>query len=327
MKTSGIINIDKPGGITSHGCVQTIRKLTGLKRVGHTGTLDPQATGVLPVCIGSAARVMEYLDLDFKKYRCGMMLGLVTDTQDVWGKVISDSREKLKGGAVISRAGIEGAFASFKGLIEQSPPIYSAIRVNGKRLYEYARAGEDVEIKKRKVFIEDISITDIDLDNLKISFDVVCSKGTYVRAICHEAGEKLGCGGAMSSLTRLASGAFKIEDAVSLDDLARKNEEEIDRLIAPADYPLIHFGRATVKNPEIMERFVNGGIIEVNETYIEAMPEFAETDPPFNFREAYKRAYNIYAGAERAGVFLGVAFLNDQGVFAVDKIFFRRTGQ
>ena len=322
MITSGIINLNKPPGITSHGCVQAVRRITGIKRVGHTGTLDPEAVGVLPVCIGGAARIMEYLEIDYKKYRCEMVLGLVTDTQDVWGETIRDLRKEIRSGACISSNAIEDVLASFEGANEQYPPKYSAVRVGGKRLYEYARAGEDVEIKKRKVFIKDISVAEVNPDEQKISFEITCSKGTYVRTVCHDAGEKLGCGGAMSGLTRLASGAFKIEDAVRLDDLAEKSEDEIERLILPADYPLVHFGRAVIVSREACGRFLNGGSVDLSETVVEATPEYAEKEPDFAIREEYRRAYNVYDGG--GNVFLGVAFLNGNGVFAVDKVFFRR---
>ena len=323
MVTEGIINLNKPNGLTSHRCVQVMRRLTGIKRIGHTGTLDPQTSGVLPICIGSAARITEYLDLDFKKYRAEMTLGLVTDTQDVWGEVITDARDKLSGNA-ISQEMITKAFDSYRGLIEQIPPKYSAVRVNGRRLYEYARAGEHVEIKKRNVFIKDVSINEINIEEHKVAFDVICSKGTYIRTICNDIGETLGCGGAMSGLVRLASGVFTIEDAVSLDELSGMDVHEINKLVKRADYPLIHFGKATIHEQERAKWFINGGHLALNEVLIESEPAYASKEPPFEIRAEYKKAYNIYVRQSDEDVFLGVAFYNDQyKKLVADKVFFR----
>ena len=323
MITEGIINVNKPKGMTSHRCVQAMRRLVGIKRIGHTGTLDPQVSGVLPICIGSTTRIMEYLDLDFKTYRAEMALGLVTDTQDVWGEPITDVREKLAEYA-LSCEMIRQAFGPYKGLIEQIPPKYSAIKVNGRKLYEYARAGEHVEVKKRNVFIKDISINEIDLDDYKISFDVVCSKGTYVRTICNDIGEALGCGGAMSGLVRLASGVFTVEDAVSLDELNQMDVHEISKLLKRADYPLVHFGKAVVHHKERAEWFISGGHLALDEVFIELQPEYASKEPPFEIRAEYKKAYNIYVRLNDEDVFLGVAFYNEQyKKLVADKVFCR----
>jgi tRNA pseudouridine55 synthase len=295
MMLEGIINLNKPADMTSHKCVQEVRKITGIKRVGHTGTLDPKATGVLPICVGNAVRVMEYLDLDLKKYRCEMSLGVRTETQDVWGEVLSDVRGELKKNPISREAAIK-AFDSQTGLIWQTPPKYSAIKVNGRRLYEYARKGEAVDIKKRQIFIKDISITEINLADHKISFEVTCSKGTYIRSICSDVGENLGCGGAMSSLVRLESGAFTLDGAVSLDDLSRLGEAGIGKVIKPADFALCHFGRAAINSEERVIWFLNGGRIALNEATIEAEPEFASVEPAFAIRDEFRRAYNIYSG-------------------------------
>ena len=335
----GIINLNKPSGMTSHRCVSAMRKILGIKRIGHTGTLDPQTSGVLPICIGSATRIMEYLDLDFKKYRAELTLGLVTETQDIWGEVIVDFRDEMRKYNV-TREGIMSAFAEYIGRVEQIPPKYSAIKVNGRRLYEYARVGEDVEIKKRTIFIKDMTINEIDMETYKVSFDVECSKGTYVRTICHDIGKALGCGGTMSSLVRLASGIFTIEDAVSLDELvelaqtaelSRLNldgvltHEQIRKFLKPADYPLVHFGKAVIKERERADWFVNGGHIALNEVVIEREPEYASKEPPFEIRDEYKRAYNLYGDIDGKETFLGVVFYNTQyKKLVADKVFYRR---
>jgi len=324
MKIEGIINLNKPCGITSAVCVQIVRRAAGVKRVGHAGTLDPNASGVLPVCIGSAARVTEYLELDFKEYRCEMILGLCTATQDIWGEVISDER----GGpltAKLSREAVLNAFDSHRGLIEQTPPMYSAVRVNGRRLYEYARAGETAEVKSRKVFIKDISVKEIDLVNYKVTFEAVCSKGTYIRTIASDVGEKLGCGGAMSSLVRLASGVFDISGAVTPDELKTLDEDGIRKLIKPADCALIHFGKAFIPGEDRALWFASGGYIARDETEIEKEPEYAAADHPVISREEYKRAYNVYGNVEGKREFLGVAFYDGKYKrFKADKVFYVR---
>jgi len=313
MTEAGIINLNKHAGITSHGCVSAIRKITGVRRVGHTGTLDPMASGVLPVCIGTAVRITEYLDMDLKKYRAEMTLGLTTETQDIWGNVVEDRRGELKERTDISAAAVKAALESFTGETEQTPPKYSAVRVGGKRLYAYARAGEEVEIKKRKVFIKEISLNGFDPEANTVSFDVTCGKGTYIRTICHDVGAIFGCGGTMSGLTRLAAGAFKIEDAVSLDTLSKLSAEEIGKLIRPADYPLVRFGKAVITDGRNADRFINGEIITLSEVSVTAEPEWE------------KPAYNIYFNNKGETLFLGVA-VYDAGneKFDTDKVFVRR---
>lgn len=218
MIKEGIINIYKPMGMTSHDCIYVMRRLTGIKRIGHTGTLDPNATGVLPTCIGTAARVTEYMDMDYKTYLCSMNLGMETDTQDIWGKVLSDKRAEILENP-FSENEIRSAFSEFCGVISQYPPKYSAVRIAGRRLYEYARDGAEVEIKPRTVYIKSLDIKKIDTKEQSITFEVCCSKGTYIRSICHDVGYTLGCGGVLTSLERTESGAFKADEAVDLEYL------------------------------------------------------------------------------------------------------------
>ena len=192
-RMNGILNIYKEKGFTSHDVVAKLRGILHQKKIGHTGTLDPLATGVLPVCIGKATRVCEYLDDDFKKYRCTMVLGIETDTQDVTGEIIR--RADVSG---IRPEDVYKAFEGFSGWIDQKPPMYSAVRVKGRRLYEYARAGEEVEVKTRKVFISSLEVEVMDFSHdvgsKKVTFTVECSKGTYIRTICQDVGKELGCG-------------------------------------------------------------------------------------------------------------------------------------
>jgi len=323
MITEGIINLNKQRGMTSHRCVQAVRRILGIKRVGHTGTLDPQTSGVLPICIGNSTRIMEYLDLDFKKYRAELTFGLVTDTQDIWGETITDVREKLQS-YNLTRKSIEEAFKPYSGMIEQIPPKYSAIRVDGKRLYQYARAGEDVEIKKRSVFIKDIIINEINLDEYKVSFDVVCSKGTYVRTICNDIGEALGCGGAMSSLVRLESGMFTLENAISLDELNDMDANQLQEIILHTDYPLVNFGTAIIREKERADWFISGGHIALYEVDITNEPRYASEEPHIEIREEFKKAYKMYVANEDGNLFLGIAFFsNKYKKLVADKVFYR----
>ena len=174
----GIINVKKPKGYTSHDCVNVIRSLSGVKRVGHTGTLDPMAEGVLPICIGSSARITEYLDLDFKTYRCECLLGIETDTLDIWGETTEDriveTEAMIKSGEITEDRLLE-VLSKFKGTISQIPPKYSALKVNGRKLYEYARNGETIEISSRMVYIDELELRECSLEKRTFSFDVTCS--------------------------------------------------------------------------------------------------------------------------------------------------------
>lgn len=310
--------------MTSHDCIYALRRVTGIKRIGHTGTLDPNATGVLPICIGSSSRVAEYMDLDYKTYRCTLMLGLETDTLDIWGEVLADKR----GMFTCTEAQIREAFSGFSGKISQYPPKYSAVRVGGRRLYEYARSGQEIEIKPREVYIKSLEIEKTDLEKNEVTFSVSCSKGTYIRTICADVGTKLGCGAVMSALIRTRSGVFTIEDAIPLEILqADLSDEEINAYILPTDTPLVHFGIAVIRTENRAKWFVNGGHIRFSETEILKRPVFESCDPPMGIREEYKMAYNMYAppkdGGEK-GTFLGVAFYNKQyNKLVADKVFFR----
>ena len=171
MITEGILNINKPQNMTSHDVVSVARRTLGMKKIGHTGTLDPMATGVLPVCVGKSTRIMEYLDMDLKTYRCTMELGLQTDTQDIWGEVLE--RKPV----TCTQEQVKEVFSSFRGVIDQKPPMYSALKVEGKRLYEYAREGKTVDVKTRKIYIHALELEEIFPDGEKtVTFTVQCSK-------------------------------------------------------------------------------------------------------------------------------------------------------
>lgn len=212
----GFINIYKPEGLTSHDVVAKLRRVTKIKQIGHTGTLDPFATGVLPVAIGKATKLIEYLD-DDKEYLATVQFGKNTQTYDIEGEITEVFEKKVSGEE------IEDALKTFEGEISQVPPIYSAIKVNGRKLYEYARKGEEVEIKPRKVFISKIELQEFDYETQVAKIVVDCSKGTYIRSIAYDLGKILGCGAYLTALERTKAGCFNVETSVKLDTLQESN--------------------------------------------------------------------------------------------------------
>ncbi len=316
MKQDGILNINKPQNMTSSQVVGAVRRILDVKKVGHTGTLDPMATGVLPICIGKAARIMDYLNFDLKKYRCTLVFGFVTDTQDVWGNVLEDfSTENLNEQMIVD------AFKSFHGKIEQLPPMYSAVRIQGRHLYEYARKGQTPpeEIKRRRVYIENLQIENIDLENKEVSFVVSCSKGTYIRTICQNVGEYLGCGATMKSLERISTGNLSIENAISLEEL----EETKWANIIPTYYPLIHFGKVVVDKKTGID-FVNGWHVSFRDCLSMEEPKpIAEEMVEFVDPKLLK-AYNVFMEDEGKEVFLGVCYYSSKyKKLVADKVFYR----
>ena len=211
----GFLNVYKPKGMTSHDVVACLRRVTKIKQIGHTGTLDPFAEGVLPICIGKATRLIEYLS-DEKAYIATVQFGKSTDTYDLEGEFVSESDVK------VSKDNVLIALKSFEGEIEQTPPIYSALKVNGKKLYEYARAGVDVEIKSRKVFIEKIELLSFDELNQTAEIYIKCSKGTYIRSITHDLGQNLACGAYLIKLIRSQAGDFFLKESINLNDINEK---------------------------------------------------------------------------------------------------------
>ena len=209
----GFLNIYKPKGKTSHDVVAILRRVTKIKQIGHTGTLDPFAEGVLPVCIGKATRLIEYL-ADDKAYIGTVQLGKSTTTYDIEGDVVKVSNKD------VSIEEIENALQRFRGEIEQLPPIYSAIKVNGKKLYEYARKSEEVEIKPRKVTINELKILNYDSENRILELYIECSKGTYIRSIANDLGEVLGVYGHLVKLVRVKAGGFELKDSIKLEQLS-----------------------------------------------------------------------------------------------------------
>lgn len=216
---NGILNVLKPAGMTSFDVIGYLRKVLKIKKIGHTGTLDPAAVGVLPICIGKATKAIEFLMDKDKIYRAELTLGISTDTQDSTGETIS-----IKDVSV-TREQIINATNSFCGKYLQLPPMYSAIKVNGRKLYDLARAGLEVERKEREVEIHFINI--LSIRNNRVIFDVGCSKGTYIRTLCSDIGEKLGCGGHMSFLVRTKAGQFSLEDSLTLEEITAFSVEKV----------------------------------------------------------------------------------------------------
>ncbi|MFC4077877.1 tRNA pseudouridine(55) synthase TruB [Salinithrix halophila] len=259
----GVIPVRKAPGMTSHDVVSRLRRLAGQKRVGHTGTLDPDVEGVLPVCLGQATRIAEYIQQMPKRYLGTLVLGVSTDTQDASGQLIAQVAK-----VECSPEEVDAAFARFTGEIEQVPPMYSAVKVGGRRLYDLAREGKEVERKPRRAIIHSLVRTGFEEGpHPRVNFDVRCSKGTYIRTLCADIGDSLGVPAHMSHLTRVESGPFTLEDSVSLEELeaiaARGNWEDV--MAAPGD-TLVHFP-ALLLPDEDYDALMNGGSVEWEEAF------------------------------------------------------------
>lgn len=253
---NGIINIFKPKGMTSHDVVAILRKKTGIKRIGHTGTLDPMATGVLPICIGKSTRVAEYLlNLD-KEYITDLTLGARTDTLDMEGEIVDTSLNRVSKDEIVS------TISNYVGSIKQTPPMYSALKHKGRKLYELAREGKTVERKKRDVEIYSIEILNI-VDNNQITFKVKCSRGTYIRTLCDDIGFDLGTFGYMSYLMRTQAGPFTIEESYSLDYIKKISIDKIKNIIVPMDYALSHLDIFNIADKDY-NKLINGVKIKLD---------------------------------------------------------------
>lgn len=244
----GFVNIDKPKGKTSHDVVAILRRLLKIKQIGHTGTLDPMATGVLPIAIGRASRLIEYLQED-KAYIAGLKFGKISDTYDIDGNVEDFSDIKTTKESIIL------ALKNFYGEIEQVPPAHSAVHYKGKRLYELARQGIiPDDIPKRKVFIKKIELLEFDIENQIAKIEVECSRGTYIRSIINDLGMMLGCGAVMISLRRTKSGLFEIQNTLSLSE-STTAEDVMASMLNPLD--VLHFGQKSLSAIDF-ERVKNG---------------------------------------------------------------------
>lgn len=294
----GIVNIHKEAGWTSHDVVARVRKLVRQKRVGHAGTLDPAATGVLPVCLGHATRVVDYLSASGKAYRATITFGIATDTYDAEGAVVA--RQDVP--ATLDRAALAAVLPRFLGEIQQVPPVYSALKRDGQRMYDLARQGIAVEMTARPVRIDDLRIVAWDAPTLTL--DVECGKGTYIRSLAHDLGIALGTVAHLAALIRTRVGPFALRDAITLDQLATTlaNDTWRDHLFAP-DEALLHLNAAIIAPPGV-ERFFHGSALR-----------FQQVNPVAIANQELLRAYST------DGRFLGLLTPLSEGAWHPDKVF------
>lgn len=289
---NGIINVYKPSGITSHTVVAKIRRFTGVRRVGHSGTLDPMAKGVLPVLVGSAAGVQELITGHDKVYRAGLLFGKTTETADITGSVIEEKTPDF------TPERLNEVLASFVGTQMQTPPMYSALKVDGKKLCDLARAGVEVERKAREITIYSIKLTK-PFDGVRCEIDVACSKGTYIRTLGEDIGKALGCGACLDSLERLQCGIYKAENAVSLDTLEQMyNDGDADGIEKMLESPeKIFDGLPEIRLPSFFARLASNGA----EIYIKKIRVSEKTFEKSNMCKLFSEKSE----------FLGVGILSD----------------
>ena len=283
---NGIVIVDKPQGWTSQDVTARLRRVYSTRRIGHGGTLDPMATGVLPVFVGRATRAVEFFEHAEKTYETVLLLGKTTDTQDVTGTVLAEKEVRL------SPADIEAVLPKFRGEILQVPPMYSALKVNGKKLYELARKGQEVERQPRPITI--FELTNLGFDGTRLRLRVNCSKGTYIRTLCQDIGDGLGCGGCMEQLRRVQAGEYGIEDAVPLEALLASETPEA--YLRNMDTMFLHYPAVTL-TPNQEKRCRNGN--------------------PFSF----SLPQGTYRAYSQAGEFLMLAKVED-GTMTTIKSFF-----
>ena len=250
---NGIIVIDKPEGWTSHDVVGKLRSILKERRIGHGGTLDPMATGVLPVFIGRATRAVEFCESADKEYIAGLRLGITTDTQDITGNVVAEQVVEVTEDRLVDE------LSRFSGKILQIPPMYSAVKIDGRKLYEIARRGGSVERAPREITVHSIKYLGR-CENGGFLLDIVCSKGTYIRTLCNDIGDSLGCGGVMSSLRRTRAGIFTEDEAVTIEKVMEyAAESRLDELMIPVDVLFSDYGKTTVPDKTAEKSVKNGG--------------------------------------------------------------------
>lgn len=265
----GILNVNKEKGISSARVVSLVRRALNMKKVGHTGTLDLEASGVLPIVIGKATRVSDYMMTKDKVYETELILGAKTDTLDAAGEIIEKSDK------VVTKEEFLQAMKTFKGEIDQIPPMYSALKVNGKKLYDLAREGIEIERKKRKVNIYDIELLDFAFP--KATIRVTCSKGTYIRTLVDDIGEKLGTLAYVNELARVRVGDFDIKDSIKSGDLLEIPKEDLIKKFYPIDTALKDFDKI-ILDRKYLDNLVNGQIVEVDKTYGKIIRVYAGDD-------------------------------------------------
>ncbi|MHC0037158.1 tRNA pseudouridine(55) synthase TruB [Pseudoneobacillus sp. C159] len=283
----GILPLFKPAGMTSHDCVFKLRKILKTKKVGHTGTLDPEVTGVLPICIGRATKVAEYITDAGKAYEAEVTLGYSTTTEDATGEMV----ESRKITTIISRETILSILNSFLGVIDQTPPMYSAVKVNGKKLYEYARKGIEVERPTRKVTIYSIELLDerseFSGDTISFRIRVSCGKGTYIRTLAVMIGERLGFPAHMSQLTRIQSAAFSLKDCYSLQEVEDLMQSGmIETALQPIEFGISHLPKIKISD-KVAEKVKNGVALPISEYMV-------TTEGPIVIMNEKEKAIAIY---------------------------------
>ena len=285
---NGILIVQKEQGFTSHDVVAKLRGICKQKKIGHTGTLDPNATGVLPVCLGQATKLCDLLTDHDKEYIAELLLGKTTDTQDIWGTVLTDTGDLWKS---LTEKQVEDAILSFVGEQMQLPPMYSALKVNGKKLYELARAGIQVERERRPVTFYEIEILEMNLPRVKIR--VSCSRGTYIRTLCADIGEKLSCGAVMTALERTRVGMFEKSRSYTLSELEKlRGEGKLEELVYPVEDCFSEFPTYYVKKEA--DRFLKNGN-ELKKTMFEKTPE---EKGRIRVYDAQKRFCGVYEKAD-----------------------------
>ena len=291
----GILNVNKEKGISSARVVSLVRRALNMKKVGHTGTLDLEASGVLPIVIGKATRVSDYMMTKDKVYETELILGAKTDTLDAAGEIIEKSDKE------VTREEFLQAMKTFKGEIEQIPPMYSALKVNGKKLYDLAREGIEIERKKRRVNIYDIELLDFAFP--KATIRVTCSKGTYIRTLVDDIGEKLGSLAYVNELARVRAGELDIKDAIKSQDLLEIQKEDLIKKLYPIDTALKDFDKI-ILDRKYLDNLVNGQIVEVDKNY--------------------GKIIRVYAGDDFIG--LGNNFSQDgKNFLKMEKVFYERS--
>ncbi len=287
---NGVIVVNKPEGFTSFDIIAVLRKLTGERKIGHCGTLDPNATGVLPVLLGRAAKAQDILPNHDKTYRATFVLGKVTDTLDVWGQAVKEEKTQVTKEQLLS------VIPEFTGEIMQIPPMYSAVQVGGKRLYDLARQGIEVERKARKITVYSLELTEFDEETQSGTLIVSCSKGTYIRTLIDDIAKKLCIGGCMTSLVRESACGFNLQESYTLDELRALAEKgEIEKTLLSTESLFVTYKEVKV-SAEQAKRFANGGALSIDR--LREKPEMVDD--------------NIYRVKAPTGVFMGLARFDEK---------------
>lgn len=298
---NGVLLIDKPQEFTSFDVVAVVRKIAGQKKIGHTGTLDPNATGVLVVLLGTATKAQDLILNHDKTYIADFRLGVTTDTLDIWGKVTSEKSTSLV------REDILNVIPDFTGEIEQLPPMFSAVQKNGRRLYDLARQGIEVERESRKVTVYSLKLLEFDENEQCGRLEISCSKGTYVRTIIDDIGKKLGCGAVMTGLKRTSACGFSLDDCITLDkarELAEKNE--LEGTLKSVESLFDACGFVSVSDAQA-RRFSNGGALDIERTYLKKLDVKDGT---------------IFRVKDRENAFLGLGIADrEKGLLKIYKLF------